>query len=224
MWLVRVVCEGCELVVARFHLDVSCSSIAVEGNVVELHVITDAISRKREPRFELRPTTQFAHLAIAAAARMVLSLISAASGLLVPTPALSPPAFTQSALAQPASRAVVQRADAGIFPTSFTLAKGVSEAMTSSSQGDLFKGDIDTLPMDSLLDTVNVDAPRRAGTDSGKAADVDEAKAAALRSAVAGSDVGLTPKEKQAAKQAAFAAKQAADSAKGFSISLPNPF
>ena len=155
---------------------------------------------------------------------MVLSLISAASGLLVPTPALSPPAFTQSALAQPASRAVVQRADAGIFPTSFTLAKGVSEAMTSSSQGDLFKGDIDTLPMDSLLDTVNVDAPRRAGTDSGKAADVDEAKAAALRSAVAGSDVGLSPKEKQAAKQAAFAAKQAADSAKGFSISLPNPF
>ena len=54
--------------------------------------------------------------------------------------------------------------------------------------------------------------------------DVDEAKAAALRSAVAGSDVGLSPKEKQAAKQAAFAAKQAADSAKGFSISLPNPF
>ena len=119
---------------------------------------------------------------------------------------------------------MVQRADAGIFPTSFTLAKGVSESMTSSSQGDLFKGDIDTLPMDSLLDTVNVDAPRRAGTDSGKAADVDEAKAAALRSAVAGSDVGLSPKEKQAAKQAAFAAKQAADSAKGFSISLPNPF
>ena len=155
---------------------------------------------------------------------VVLSLISAASGLLVPTPALSPPAFTQSALAQPASRAVVQRADAGIFPTSFTLAKGVSESMTSSSQGDLFKGDIDTLPMDSLLDTVNVDAPRRAGTDAGKAADVDEAKAAALRSAVAGSDVGLSPKEKQAAKQAAFAAKQAADSAKGFSISLPNPF
>ena len=155
---------------------------------------------------------------------MVLSLISAASGLLVPTPALSPPAFTQSALAQPASRAVVQRADAGIFPTSFTLAKGVSESMTSSSQGDLFKGDIDTLPMDSLLDTVNVDAPRRAGTDAGKAADVDEAKAAALRSAVAGSDVGLSPKEKQAAKQAAFAAKQAADAAKGFSISLPNPF
>ena len=127
-------------------------------------------------------------------------------------------------LAQPASRAVVQRADAGIFPTSFTLAKGVSESMTSSSQGDLFKGDIDTLPMDSLLDTVNVDAPRRAGTDAGKAADVDEAKAAALRSAIAGSDVGLSPKEKQAAKQAAFAAKQAADSAKGFSISLPNPF
>ena len=49
-------------------------------------------------------------------------------------------------------------------------------------------------------------APRRAGTDAGKAADVDEAKAAALRSAVAGSDVGLSPKEKQAAKQAAFAA------------------
>ena len=55
-------------------------------------------------------------------------------------------------------------------------------------------------------------------------ATADEAKAAALRSAVAGSDVGLSPKEKQAAKQAAFAAKQAADSAKGFSISLPNPF
>ena len=61
-------------------------------------------------------------------------------------------------------------------------------------------------------------------SDAGKAADVDEAKAAALRSAIAGSDVGLSPKEKQAAKQAAFAAKQAADSAKGFSISLPNPF
>ena len=215
MRLVCVVCEGLGSSWRGNHLDVSCSSIALEGNVVELQLITDRDLHDPNASRALASQTQL---------RMVLSLISAASGLLVPTPALSPPAFTQSALAQPASRAVVQRADAGIFPTSFTLAKGVSESMTSSSQGDLFKGDIDTLPMDSLLDTVNVDAPRRAGTDAGKAADVDEAKAAALRSAVAGSDVGLSPKEKQAAKQAAFAAKQAADSAKGFSISLPNPF
>ena len=50
MWLVYVVCEGCGLVVAQIYLDVSCSSIAVEGNVVELQLITDAISRNREPR------------------------------------------------------------------------------------------------------------------------------------------------------------------------------
>ena len=104
------------------------------------------------------------------------------------------------------------------------LAKGVSEALTSSAQGDLFKGDIDTLPMDALLDSVDTNAPRRAGTDSSKADADDERKAAALRKAAASADVALSPAEKQKAKQAAFAAKQAAESAKGFSVSLPNPF
>ena len=108
----------------------------------------------------------------------------------MPDAGQKPLAFTQSAPAQEASRAVVQRADAHL-PTSFTPRRASASRMTSSIAGDLFKGDIDTLPMDSLLDTVNVDAaPRRARTRA-EAADVDEAKAAALRSAVAGSDVAV---------------------------------
>ena len=99
------------------------------------------------------------------------------------------------------------------LPTTSTLAVGVLES-SRTLKGDLYKGGSDTLDLSSMLDTVPQDLKGEQGVSK------DEEGVAAM---AARSEKKLTPAEQQAAKKAAFAAKQAADAEKPFfpPVALP---
>jgi hypothetical protein len=96
------------------------------------------------------------------------------------------------------------------LPTTTVIAKGsFVPGIGKNAQGEVFAGEISTLNLESLLDTVEVDAKGEEGLAK------DEAGKERL---AAQQEKKLTPAEAQKAKQEAFKKKQAEDAAKGFSL------
>ena len=103
------------------------------------------------------------------------------------------------------------------LPTTTTLAVGVLEG-TRTLKGDLYQGGTETLDLSSMLDSVPVDK------DGAGGAERDEAGVSRISER---SEKKLTPAEEQAAKKAAFAAKQAKAAEQGLfpDVALPKlPF
>ena len=91
------------------------------------------------------------------------------------------------------------------LPTTTNVAAGVMES-TRTINGEVFAGGSDTLDLSSMLDNVPSDLKGSEGLSKD-----EEGKQRMISNA---DTKKLTPAEQQAAKKAAFAAKQAADAKK----------
>ena len=100
------------------------------------------------------------------------------------------------------------------LPTTTSIAVGVLES-TKTIKGDLYAGGTDTLDLSSMLEGVPSDLKGAEGVQKDQAG-----KERMLSSA---NEKKLTPAEQQAAKKAAFAAKQAADAEKPLFPSFDMP-
>ena len=97
------------------------------------------------------------------------------------------------------------------LPTTSTLAVGVLEG-TRTLKGDLYQGGTDSLDLSSMLDSVPMDKDGSGGMER------DEAGKNRIAER---SEKKLTAAEEQAAKKAAFAAKQAKAAEQGLFPKLP---
>lgn len=100
-------------------------------------------------------------------------------------------------------------AAAAAIPALPAFAKGVSIGPGKTKDGEIFLGGTDTLDLSAMLEDVPLDMKGETGIAR------DEAGVARLASEA---PKKLSPKEAQAAKMAAFKAKQEADAEKGFSL------
>jgi hypothetical protein len=99
------------------------------------------------------------------------------------------------------------------LPTTTVIAKGsFVPGVGKNAQGEVFAGEISTLNLESLLDTVEVDVKGEEGI---------QADNAGKQRIAAQEEKKLTPAEAQKAKQEAFKKKQQEDASKPFFPELP---
>ena len=96
------------------------------------------------------------------------------------------------------------------LPTTTVIAKGsFVGGVGKNANGEVFAGEISTLNLESLLDTVEVDAKGQEGL---------AADSAGKQRLAAQQEKKLTPAEVQKAKQEAFKQKQLEDASKPFGL------